>query len=218
MVFFAESIKAKNGSGVIGLRATLRANNLQLPQELPKYVSAFISECEQNEKAFTIGFLSEKPYPLGFYIWCHGHIESERITHFSISLGRKPKAEPPQKLIEDSKKLGGYPLGFSEFISIMGSHKIKGEASLVAVIADSKRWHLKFEKSKLPKKVGAFKLECEDITFENNADKVKVSFMPDERTFCLEINSRVEMNLSDSCFDDLSEILWEKANSLFIKK
>lgn len=224
MVFFSETMnEVRTGSGVAGFNISLSAKSLQITPALLEFVSPYKLRCGTVENAFTLGFISKKAFPLGVYVRCHGHIEGEKLTRFVLSLERKPKSSPPSRLAQTSDQLGGYPSGFLKFLTTIGDQQTQWHASLKAFVNEMKRGPLKIKitKHKFPKKVGVFRLEQEEIHLENEADKteVTVSFRPEsENAYFLEIESTVDARLNDACFENISEQLWNKANSLFLKK
>jgi hypothetical protein len=221
MEFFSESQSELKKSNVVGFGILLFSENLPLTSKLREYVSPFILPCGKIETAFDFGFISKKEAPLGVHVVCHGHIVEDRINHFVFSLGRKPKSSPPANLVQASEKLGGYPTGFFQFLSILDGQQIQCRATINALVGEPKRWPLKIKRHNISKKVGAFTLEQEEIRLENKRDKtdVKITFRPEDKSnYMLVIDSKIDVKLDDACFENASEQLWNKAKSIFGKK
>jgi len=220
MVFFEESGKEALKSGVIGFEINLVAKSLPASPAFRDFVLPFKSQCGPIETAFSFSLISKIAHPLGLYVWCHGHIEGERLTRFILSLQRKPKSTPSSNLIQISDRLGGYPSGLSRLWPTMAEQQAEYRAEFTGMITEPRRWRLKIKRSKLPKKVAAFTLDQEEIHLQNPREKtdVLVTFFSAQSEYLLQIKSVLDLKLDEACFESASEQLWRKANSLFINK
>lgn len=217
MDFFSET---SDTEGVIGLGITLRSRDLRLTDSFRELVSPFKSRCGEIEIAFDLAFLSKTKPPLGIYCICHGHIVEDKLQHFLIALGRKPKSEAPQEMVHTSERLGGYPTGLPKVWSALEEQEVKWRATLKVAIAKPKRWPLKFPAPGLQRSAAGFKLEEQELRFKNTKENVSAvfTFTPNMREYALEINATVEARFDATCFNEVGEQLWSKASALFGKK
>ncbi|HLX95150.1 MAG TPA: hypothetical protein VKU37_05345 [Verrucomicrobiae bacterium] len=218
MIFFAESAKELD-SGVIGFELRLWARDLPLSHEMRELAAPFKCDCTGKGTGFEFGGISKKGFPFGLHFVCHCHIEGDKLEYFVLSLGRKPKSEPPPELLRTSNELGGYPTAFLKLISAMKEQEIQCRAFLSTLVSDTKRWPIKIKPQKLPKKIGGFTFSENEIDFETNREETKVAmrFQPGPG-FILDIRSNVNVKLDKTCFETASEQLWDKARPLFGKK
>jgi hypothetical protein len=218
MELFSEDF-SKLTSG-IGMGIIFRSEEVPLTKELRNLVSPFETRCGDNP-AFDISLLSEKEYPFGLYLYCHGHLSGDTMDHFQLSLARKPKKEAPPEFIEASRALGGIQNGMRQIFEALPKSQIEWQVSFdvgvinSALIPKKRSPRNKVDGLILNKEVLEYSLPPRDP--ESDAVEITVNFDVSAKTAFIETKSTMTFSLKEGVFDEISARIWKQIAPYLLK-
>lgn len=214
VVFFQDLEEVPDLDAPIGHNLRVTFPRVNLPSGLLELAAETNVSCTDSKTAFNIHAFSQGLGVNGVHFRLHGHVEGDQITHFNLTLRRKPKGEPPAVISIGSEKVGGYPAVLERVFTLFPSTVVDCE-----VIGEFITQRLPVSLTPKEKSFASFGLQHKSLFFKPDGDEsdtaVELKVIPETKAAVVNITSLLKVTMGPSCIQEVCDVLWSKAKFLY---